>query len=302
MGKIQYYPKARSKNYRELKMRKKKFRRNQRKESPEVIRARRRRCVVLLFKIAFCIVSIPAMSALFILGHDLVTQFNYFNCKNIRIEGAERLSENQVKEQAGIQEKMNILSLNLFIARKKLLGHPWIEQVQVRREFPDTIFIGITEHKALAVLDLGEKYILNTEGMIFKKLEPDDPGNLPIVSGLSYADLKTIQEEGSNTFISVMEVLRLGNEPDSSIPNNSIGSINVDRQIGLSLHTLEQEKTIRLGFENYPEKYEQFKKVIFQLKNQYDFNDYNRIDLINPDRIVVYPVKNELEDDQNREA
>jgi cell division protein FtsQ len=283
-------------------VRKKKFRRNQRKERPEVMRARRISRVVLFFKITFCIVSVPAMSLIFIFSHDLLTQCDYFECEHIIIEGAERLSEKQVKEQAGIENRMNILSFNLFVARKKLLGNPWIEQAQIGREFPNTIVIRITEHKPLAVLDLGEKFILNTKGLIFKKLEPDDPEKIPIVIGLSYSDLRTIQEPGSIRFISVMEVLSLGKEANSVVPNHLISRIHVDRQIGLSLHTSDQEKMIKLGFENYSEKYAQLKKVIFQLKDQYSFSDYNCIDLINPDRIVVYPVKNELEAHQKREA
>jgi cell division protein FtsQ len=283
-------------------VRNKNVRKNQRKKSPEAIRAKRKRAVVLFFKITFCLVSVPAMSILFIFCHDLLTKCSYFECEHIIIEGAERLSEKQVKDEAGIEDRMNILSLNLFAARKKLLGHPWIEQAQVGREFPNTIFIRITEHKPLAVLDLGDKFILNTKGLIFKRLETDELENIPIVSGLSYSDLGTVEETGSIRFLSIIEVLRLGNEPDSIIPNNIIRRIDVDRQIGLSLHTTDQEKMIKLGFENYSEKYAQLKKVVFQLKNQYFFNDYNCIDLINPDRIVVYPVKNELEVNQNGEA
>lgn len=285
-----------------MKVRNKKVRKNQRKEKPEVLRANRIRGAVLFFKIIFCIVSVPAMSALFIFGHDLMTQCSYFECERIIIEGTERLSEKQVKEQADIKDNMNILSLNLFIARNKLLGHPWIEQARVGREFPNTLFIRITEHKPLAVLDLGDKFILNTNGLIFKKLEPDDSEILPIISGLSYSDIRTTRDTGSIRFVSVMEVFRLGEVSDSVIPNHLIQRIDVDRQIGLSLYTTDQEKIIKLGFENYSEKYGQLKKVIFQLKDQDPFSDYQFIDLINPDRIVVYPVKNELEANQKGEA
>ncbi len=302
MEKIQHRFGTGSQDYRRLTVRNKRYRRNQRKESPEVMRGKKIRGVLLFLKITFCIASVPVMSAFFIFGHDLLTQCKYFENEHIIIEGTEWLSEKQVKEQAAIESRKNILSFNLFVARKKLLGHPWIEQAQVRREFPSTIFIRITEHKPLAVLDLGEKFILNTKGLIFKKLEPGDPENIPLVSGLSYSDIGTIQETGSIRFISVMEVLRLGNEPDSVVPNQMIRRIDVDRQIGLLLHTSDQKKIIKLGFENYSEKYAQLKKVIFQLKDQYNLNDYNCIDLINPDRIVVYPVNNELEANQKREA
>ncbi len=283
-------------------MRNKRFRKNQRKESPEVIRARRIRRFILFSKIIFCIVSVPAMSAVFIFGHDLMTQSGYFECKQVIIEGAETLSAQQVRDQAEIRDKMNILSFNIFTARKKLLANPWIQEARVGLVFPDTITVRITEHKPLAILDLGDKFILNTEGIIFKRLEPDDHQNIPVVSGLSYADVRTKQNAGSVRFNSVMEVLRLGEEPESVVPNQEIRRIAVDRQIGISLHTSDQEKLIKLGFENYSAKYVQLKKVIAQLKEQYSFYDFNYIDLINPDRIVVYPVKNELEANQKGEA
>jgi hypothetical protein len=149
---------------------------------------------------------------------------------------------------------------------------------------------------------LGDKFILNTNGLIFKKLEPDDSEILPIISGLSYSDIRTTRDTGSIRFVSVMEVFRLGEVSDSVIPNHLIQRIDVDRQIGLSLYTTDHEKIIKLGFENYSEKYGQLKKVIFQLKDQDTFSDYQFIDLINPDRIVVYPVKNELEANQKGEA
>ena len=285
-----------------MKLRNKRYRKNHRKESPEAVRARRIRRVILFWKVTFYVFSVPAMSALFILGHDLLTQCSYFEIEHMVVEGPERLSDMQIRETTGIDDKTNILSLNLFVTRNKLLGHPWIEQAQVGRRFPGTLHIRITEHKPLAVLDLGKKYIINTNGLIFKEHESGDTDGMPIVSGLSYGDLGTTQETGTVRFKSVLEVLRLGTDPDSVMPNHLINRIDVDRQIGISLFTSDQEKMIRLGFDNYPEKYAQLKKVISQLKDQFTFNDYNSIDLINPDRIVVYPVKNELEANQKRGA
>lgn len=283
-------------------MRIKRTRKNRKKDDPVTRKAIRARFIVLMFKITFCIFSIPAMSAVFIFGHDLLTQSEYFRSEHIIFEGLGKLSQKEVKQQAGIEDQMNILGFNLFVARKKLLAHPWIEDAQVSRELPNTVFIRITEQVPMAVIDLGEKFMVNKDGLIFKRLEPDDPQNLPVITGLSYSDLRTDNDDGSVWFSSVMEVLQLGNIPDSVIPNQLILKIDVDRQIGLLLHTSYQNSIIKLGFNNYSEKYAKLEKVILNINNQYSFDGYSCIDLINPDRIVVYPVKKEFEADQKREA
>jgi cell division protein FtsQ len=280
----------------------KRVRKNCKKEAPEKKKAKRMRGTVVLLKLLLGIASVPLMSLLFILSHDLLTQSEYFNSEHIIVEGAERLSENQIRQQAGIEEKMNIFALNLNAARQNLMGNPWIQQAQVARELPGTIHIRIVEHEPLAVVDFGEKFILNTEGIIFKKLESNDPENLPLITGLSYSDLREADNLGSIWFLSVMEVLQLGKIPGSVLPNHLIHRIDVDRQTGLLLHTTAQNKTIKLGLENYPEKYAKLEKVISNIKSHYLFNDYSSIDLINPDRIVVYPVEDEFEADQEREA
>ncbi|MFO8083064.1 MAG: FtsQ-type POTRA domain-containing protein [Desulfobacterales bacterium] len=284
------------------KVRNKKVRKNRKKEGTMERKAKRICGVVFLLKIVLVFASIPVMSAVFILGHDLLTQSNYFKSEHIIIEGAQGLSEKQVKQQAGIEEQTNIFAFNLFLAQKKLMAHPWIKQAQVARKLPNTIYIRIAEQIPLAVVDLGEKFIVNTDGLIFKRLENTDPENLPVIEGLSYSDLRTANDGGSPWFLSVMEVLQLGNTPASVLANHSVRRIEVDRQAGLLLHTTDQNRIIKLGFENYSEKYAKLERVIFNLKSQYFFNDYSCIDLINPDRIVVYPVKNEFEADQKREA
>lgn len=283
-------------------MQSKKVRKNCKKEAPEDKRAKRVHGTAFALKLLLGIASIPLMSLLFILSHDLLTQSEYFNSEYIVVEGAERLSEKQIRQQAGIEEKMNIFALKLNVARKKLMRNPWIQQAQVARGLPGTIHIRIVEHDPLAVVDFGDKFILNSEGLIFKKLESNDPENLPIIAGLSHSDLREADSLGSVWFSSVMEVLRLGRIPGSVLPNHMINLIDVDRQTGLLLYTTAQNKIIKLGLENYPEKYTKLEQVISNIKNHYLFSDYSSIDLINPDRVVVYPVEDEYEADQEREA
>ena len=273
-------------------IKKRSYRKNRRKENPAVKRAKRIARSIRIFKATVLTVSVFAMSALFIFGHDLLTQCEYFKAEKIRIDGAQRLSAEEVMEQAGVRNGINILAVNLSVTRKKLIAHPWIEDARVGRDFPGTIFIRITEQEPLAVMDLGAKFIVNKKGEIFKAWETSDPANLPEVTGLSFSDMRTAGEKGSVRYESVMEVLYMGLDPSCVIPNGVVRRIDVDRHMGLSLYGSTGEKVIRLGFENYPGKYARLQRVIFHMKDQESFTDYHSIDLTNPESIVVYPAKN----------
>ncbi len=245
---------------------------------------------------------LTVMSFVFILAHDFITQCDYFRADNIVVRGGHRLSKQQILEQANINKGINILSVNLSIIRNRLLAHSWIAEAEVRRELPDIISIGIEEHEPLAILDLGRRFLINVNGEVFKEWTASDPDVLPIVSGLQFSDLNVSGEPRSTSFNAVMEVLRLGLEPDSILPNRKIKKVRVDRQIGITLYAFDRARVIKLGYYDYPDKYERLESVLFYLKKKRCFPDFNSIDLNHLDRIVVNLVKDESSAGDHKEV
>ena len=96
-----------------------------------------------------------------------------------------------------------------------------------------------------------------------------------------------------------MNVLKLGRKPESILPNNEIKLIRVDREIGLTIHAFDETKTIKLGYDNYQDKYERLKNVLHYVKNGRDFPDFETVDLNNSvNRVVVSPA-NKLPSDES---
>ncbi len=235
--------------------------------------------------------AVTAMSICFIFGYDFITQHSYFAAKNISVSGTRILSDPQVLEQAGIRSKSNIFSINLSVARKKLLAHPWIKEAAISRKLPGTIHISIAEHRPLAIIDLDRRFLINSEGDIFKEWSPPDPADLPLISGLEFSDLKSPGEAASVSFQAVMSVLQLGKENGNILANRLIKKIQVDREIGLTLLAFDKTKAIKLGYHDYADKYKILESVLSQLERRHEFGDFESIDLNNPNRIVVLPVK-----------
>lgn len=228
-----------------------------------------------------------AASAVFMVGYAAVTQSDYFSTRSIQIRGYTRLSEDEVLRQSGIQSGENLLAINLKLVRKRLLAHPWISSASVAREIPNTIRISISEHHALAVLDLGRKFIINNQGRIFKEHAKTDPQKLPLVTGIVYADISLGDDHLTPAMQVLMEVLALSKTKNSILPYHQIRKLHMDTEMGVTLGVWQEERKIKLGLSRYQYKYGQLKKLLPHLKYNPKWKGFQLIDLTNPDRIVV---------------
>jgi cell division protein FtsQ len=256
-------------------------------------------------------IGVVLLSIIFIFCHDVVTQCDAFKIKTVAVTGNRRLNREEIWERAGILPGSNILAVNSVAARKRLLAEPWIADAQIRREIPDGIHISIREHRALAVIDLGRKFLLDDAGTIFKEVAPQEADNLPVVEGLRYADIElqpstvatgtpvpqtTRQSNGdqnpASPFAAVIAVLRLGTPADSVITNRHLSRIVVDSETGITLQTRKGPKTVKLGFQDYARKYTVLRQLLAYLKQHRPdgWRKLATVDLNNLERIVVEPV------------
>jgi cell division protein FtsQ len=282
-------------------LRQKKPRKNYRKGQKAARWTRFLGHTMLGVKAVLAVIALAAVTGFFILIHDIVTQCDYLAAKELTIEGTQRLTHAQIARQARIRKGDNILAVNLSLVRKRLLAHPWIAEAEISREIPSRLIIRIKEHAALAMVDFGQKFLLNHQGQIFKAYDPADRLNLPVISGLHPTDLKVYSmltpsnpvqtPVDSAPFRAVMQILELGKQQGSILPNHFIRQIRVDRQIGLTIYAFDRLKAISLGYSDYSGKYHMLAKFFSYFKRQRNIFDYDRIDLNNLQRIVINPIK-----------
>jgi cell division protein FtsQ len=247
------------------------------------------------------IALVAAMSVGFVAANDFLTQCDYFKAEVVAVEGCRRLDKETALRQARVFEGINTLSVNLRLARKRLLAHPWVAEAQVSRELPSGIHIRIREHDPLAILDMGRRFIINRDGAIFKEYAPSDTVDAPVVRGLEYMDIPLPKRAGSDPFQAVMTVLVMGDRTDSALPNRTIQEIRVDREMGLTLQLPETAPgpftAIKLGYDDragglgYDVKYKRFQEIIDFLAREGSLLRFDAIDLKNLDRIVINPAK-----------
>jgi cell division protein FtsQ len=89
-----------------------------------------------------------------------------------------------LSSESGIAVGANVFSLDLDAARAKLLADPWIAEAALARRLPGTILVQVTERKPAALVAMGDVFLATPDGEPFKRVEPGDPVDLPLVTGL----------------------------------------------------------------------------------------------------------------------
>jgi cell division protein FtsQ len=170
--------------------------------------------------------------------------------------------------------------------------------------------ISIREHQPAAILDLGRRFLIDDCGKIFKELDGSDPQQLPIIRGLSYSDLDLDTQPRppalrsaeaiaatpfgkspthGSIYKAAVNALLLVRRHAAALPNEQLGSIQVDREIGVTIHTVDRKQSIQMGFNDYARKLDVLELVLAFVRDTeaWHLEEIESIDLKNPDRVVV---------------
>ena len=101
---------------------------------------------------------------------------------SVRVEGPfERVSAVQIEAAVTPYLDDGFLATNLGELRRIIVGLPWVQDATVRRSWPSTVSIGITEERAAACW--GDSGLLNIYGELFVTDVTHIPAELPQLSG-----------------------------------------------------------------------------------------------------------------------
>lgn len=243
----------------------------------------------MLIKIVFFTLLIACMALVFIFVHDFITQSDYFRADAISVEGCERLTEQEVLATAKIKEGDNFVSMNLKAIQKKLLAHPWIETAEIARTPSGVISIRIREQTPLAVVDFGKRFLINTEGVIFKEATEAETVGMTVISGIGYSDWKAPETPSAPFLSSTLAVLKASARPDGVLSNGVLKHILIDKEMGLTLKIEGPVRMLKLGYGDYDIKYSRLGKIVSHLTADETIGYIENMDMRNPDSVVAKP-------------
>ncbi len=234
-----------------------------------------------LLRTALLLVAISMVGAAMICGYNFAVSSPFFQIKEIAVHGCKELTEKEILSSAAIKPSQSLLAINLDAISRRIQANPWIKEVSIGREFPNRLIIDIQERTAIALVKLDNGLnLLDSEGVIFKKLERNDEVDIPVLNGC-YSD-----DKDSVVFSKSLELLRYLSASNEFPTIRNVAEIHGHDVFGLSLFT-DRGLCIRLGFDSYENKLKRLNTVMADLERRNMKLGFLLIDLNDPAKIAV---------------
>lgn len=174
----------------------------------------------------------------------------------LSVKGALRTQPRELIRLARITEGQNIFSFSSSEAERLIGENPWVLSAAVKRRLPGTVKIVVQERRPMAIVQMEGLFVMDSNGTIFKRLDPGEVLDLPLVTGLS-EDMIENNHGLMSSFIRLITVL----EKRSGFNLDDVSEIHCDVLYGLTLHTLDHGLRVELGDSNFEARLERFERV-----------------------------------------
>ena len=192
----------------------------------------------------------------------------FFKIKNIEITSNVLIETKNIEEKISQIYGTNILFLKRGDVEKLLNSIEFLEKIDVRKRYPNTLIIKIHETKPIAILfDKEEKYFIDSSFKIITFNKNLVFNSMPNIFG----------EDAKNNFSTFFKKLKNYDFVTKRIKNYyyfKIGRWDIQ---------LQNDQIIKFPSENTSEAIQQASELL----NREDFKKYNIIDLRMDDKIVV---------------
>jgi cell division protein FtsQ len=115
--------------------------------------------------------------------------------KTVELAGNEHLTDDELKQMAGLKGRQGMLVLSTRKVYEKLKESPWIQSVAVRKEYPSRLLIRIKETEPFALLDMkGKMFIVDDKGRMLEELRENSVPFLPVILSDPYKEKEAYRE------------------------------------------------------------------------------------------------------------
>lgn len=183
-----------------------------------------------------------------------------------------------------VTPKDKLFTINLSQVAKNIYRHPWVEHVQIRREFPNRLQIHVTEREPYLYVLAGDTYIADKNGVVFKKKEAHENYNLPVVSGLSKNLAVTYPQLTSYYFKNILGFYESLKQAEF-YKNHTLEQIHFDLSQGMTVFADEHLLEIYYGNSDFTDKQDRLNQLGQKEKNLGQL--FSRLDFSQKDRIIA---------------
>ncbi len=215
---------------------------------------------------------------------------NLFGLERVVISGNSLLTQKAIANLADINFGSSLFRLPLDSIQARISTSPFVESVQVSRQFPRTLFIEVKEREPIAYLNLNGKFLC-VDANKFVMPIPGKVGMglpLPIFSGFNTSD--SIVSDKVITTKKLTQMVNVLTEIKHDYPRfrSQISELICNRENDYTIYTSESATKIYLGQTDLTQKIQLLEAFWNTLGHRRTWADYKYIDLRYRKQVVVH--------------
>ncbi len=222
-----------------------------------------------------------------VLAYRWATASPTFELRTVHVSGTSRATDAALVKLGGITLGTNLFVLDTNAIERALVAHPWVKDVRVRRRLPSTLSVEVTEHTPVAMMSLGDLYLVNAEGEPFKRVQAAEALDLPLLTGIERDDFVAHREESLAAVRQTIDVVNAYAQSAAS-KGHPLSEVHVGEG-GVTLVTDSGEE-IRLGEGGVDEKLVRLERVRREMASRQMTAELIRLDnRARPNWVTVQP-------------
>ena len=242
----------------------------------------RRSVLKILFVTGICLDILLACA----LGYLIVIRSSYFNLNKVDVYGNHRLSKEEVIEAARLETGMNLLSIDLESITERLLRHPWIRSGSIYRRLPGQLVLEVEERTPRGILASDRLYYIDEKGIVFTRVLPGDPIDLPLFTGIQSDSMRLHPGEIQDSLRTGLKLTELIDRVDFGLHYADVREININSEEGLTLK-MKSGQIVILGHDDFESRLLRFDRLRKFLTDRGQWRNAHIINLDFEDRAIV---------------
>jgi cell division protein FtsQ len=179
-------------------------------------------------------------------AHRYFTTSPDFGVHAIRVTGTNRVDPQALIARMDLKNDVNIFDVDVHAAARRGQQDPWVREVRVTRRLPDRLEVAVTEREPALLVALGNLYIADTQGEVFKRLNAGELMDLPVLSGLSREAFRSDEAAVKSRIATALRVVQLYQEVGPTV-RAPLSELTVDDDQGVALFIGERAIRVELS-------------------------------------------------------
>lgn len=182
-------------------------------------------------------------------AYGFLGRSDFFQITSITIEGNRILDRQEILKLSGIDIHSNLVTVRNPKVRERLKKNEWIEDVTLKKNWPDQLIIEVRERKPVALLNTSkELFYLDRRGNPFAPHTAGQEIDFPIITGIPERWIARRQKDNPDSpLMRAMAFIKRAGNKNSILPAQRISEIHIGADNSLSLHLLDRPFPIILG-------------------------------------------------------